>query len=453
MFLKMEKYSNTNVQINGINVAVNYSFPLPQRVDSSRREWALKSDTLGARVTAAQLLVHQKQIVEQNGLIYEKDVTVECRNIAVKLPPGSASISARIRAEVAQNLVQLTMPDYAVQWPSGAWQVEALNCPQLANIQGLIQDQIVQYLSSFQNLDQEIHSALDDQFGRWSSAVSLLLLSQQELPSDTDYLKIHYEPRTARENNGQGVVLGGILRFEYPFVAPGQEFLQEYSLPASSEIVPKATPQLIVPFAAIRSLMMGEYFSGVLEYTVRSHEIPAFEKFMQSRFQQFFGWPDLLHFAKDTTFLFQFQPIGPPAFEKETAGPGGTIKGDLTLPLSARMFAPLAGVYTPYVEFRSLLTGPASMTLLSGGKVQFSISASQQPTTYAFSERYASIRRPNTHIAIKTIASAIRSSLNANGMQLTIPTLRVGNQLKLVPNAWNLQGDKVLQLDFDVGTK
>ncbi len=441
--------NNTSVQINGINVNVNYSFPLPQRADPTIREWSLKSDTLGARVTADQLLVTQVQNVVQNGIHFQIKVTAECRNIAVKLPPGSASISALIRADVAQNLIQLTMPTYSAQWPSDAWQVESLNCPQLANIQGLVQAQIVQYLSSFENLDHDVNTALTAQFVKWSNAASLLLLSQQELPTSNDYLKVHYEPQTVRENNGQGLVLGGTLRFEYPYLAQGQEFLQEYDLPATAQLVPQATPQLIVPFAAIRSLMMGEYFAGKLEYTTRSPEIPAFQDLMQSRFKQFFGWPDLMNFAKDTTFLFQFQPLGPPAFENETAGRGGAINGNLTLPLSARMYAPLQGIYTPYVEFRTLLSGPTSMTLQDHGKVNFKIAATAQPSTYTFAQNYLASRHPNTHIAIDTIANATRSSLNADGMQLTIPSFAVGKQLKLVPSTWSLQSEKVLKLDFD----
>jgi|GEM_PF-6488671 len=440
--------NQTSVRINNINVSVNYAFPLPKRVSPTVREWELASSNIGARVTAAQMLVTQIQTQEIGGIIFENVVTVECRNIALVLPAGAAMIKARVRAEVAQNQVQLTMPSYDAQWGETAWQVEALNCPTLANIKGTIKEQIVKYLSSFENLDQEVGVAIRTKFATWSKDASLLLLSQLELPTKSDYLRVYYEPKEAKENGGKGLLLSGTLRFDYPFVAQGQEFVQEFKLPAGTTVTNQASPQLLIPFATIRAMMMGEYFAGKLEYTTRSSDIPAFTDLMQSRFQQWIGWPDLLTYDKETTFLFQFLPLGPPSFENASAGAAGSINGDLNLPLSVRVFAPLSGKWSPYVEFRTLLAGNANMTLQQNGKVNFKITASEQPSTYAFSQKYVQQYDPNTRIAIDTIASATRDSLNADGMQLNLPTFTVGKQLQLVPQSWNLQNNTVLKLDF-----
>lgn len=440
--------NRTTVQINGINVDVNYAFPLPQRVSPDVREWELRSSNIGARVTATQLLATQIQTQEIGGVIFENVVTVECRNISLVLPQGAASIHARVRAEVAQNQVQLTMPSYGAEWGTSAWQVEALNCPTLANIQGQIKDQIVNFLSSFNNLDDEVGAAIRTMFATWSKDASLLLLSQLELPTKTDYLKVHYEPKEAKENNGKGLLLSGTLRFDYPFVAQGQDFTQEFKLPAGTQVTDQSSPQLLIPFATIRAMMMGEYFANKLEYTMRSNEIPAFTALMQSRFKQFFGWPDLMTYDQETTFLFQFLPLGPPSFENAKAGNAGSINGDLNLPLSVRMFAPLSGKWTPYVEFRTLLAGNANMTLLKDGKVNFKIAASEQPASYAFAQKYIQQYDPNTKIAISTIADATRDSLNTEGMQMSLPTFTVGKQLQLVPQAWNLKANQVLKLDF-----
>lgn len=440
--------NRTSVLINGINVKVNYAFPVPKRVSPTVREWELASNNIGARVTADQMLVTQIQTQEIGGIIFENVVTVECRNIALVLPQGAASIKARVRAEVAQNQVQLTMPSYNAQWGETAWQVEALNCPTLANIQGTIKEQIVKYLSSFENLDQEVGIAIREKFATWSKDASLLLLSQLELPTKSDYLKVYYEPKEAKENNGKGLVLSGTLRFDYPYVAQGQEFTQEFKLPAGTTVTDQASPQLLIPFKTIQAMMMGEYFAGKLEYTTRSSELPAFNALMQSRFKQWIGWPDLLTYDKETTFLFQFLPLGPPSFDNAKAGASGSINGDLNLPLSVRMFAPLSGKWTPYVEFRTLLAGNANMTLQKDGKVNFKIDATEQPATYAFAQKYIQQYNPSTKIAISTIAAASRDSLSGEGMQMSLPTFTVGKQLQLVPQGWNLQGNQVLKLDF-----
>ena len=44
---------DTQLEINGINVAVNYDFPVPSRVDTTHRIWELKSNKLSANVTVS----------------------------------------------------------------------------------------------------------------------------------------------------------------------------------------------------------------------------------------------------------------------------------------------------------------------------------------------------------------------------------------------------------------
>ena len=445
--------ADTTVAINDINVNVDYSFPIPTRVSPDRREWELKSDRIAARITAGQLIARQVQVTEIGGIIFENVVTVECRNIALVLPQGAASISARVRAEVASSQVQLSMPQYHAQWNETAWQVESLNCPQLANIQGLIKEQIVQFLSSFDNLEQEVGAAIKTQFANWSKDASMLLLSQAELPVKSDYVKVFYEPKEAKENAGKGLILSGNLRLDYPFVAPGQEYMQEFKLPDGLQPANQSSPQLLIPFATIRAMIMGEYFANQLEYTMKSTDIPAFQSLMQSRFKQFFAWPDLMTYDKETTFLFQMLPLGPPSFENEKSGGSGVISGDLTIPLSMRMFAPLKGKWTPYVEFRTQVMGSTSMKLQKDGKVLFKIAAADQPAAYAFAQKYVQEYNPNQKIAIDTMAGAVRDSLNSDGMNMSLPTLTVGKQLQLVPEAWNLLGQGVLKLDFNAVNK
>ncbi|MGZ3720791.1 MAG: hypothetical protein ACXWR1_20660 [Bdellovibrionota bacterium] len=444
---------DTKLAINGINVAVNYSFPLPTRIDTTHRIWDMKSTNLGAAVTVDQLVITRHQVINIGGVNVDTPIVVVCNNIALGLPAGQASIEATVEAQVVQNQVQLTMPTYNATWPSGAWQISSLNCPELASVSDQVKAQILGYLSSFQNLDSAVSSALTTQFTKWSQQASLLLLSQQQLPTKSDYLKIFYEPETARENNGNGLILTGHLRFDYPFVAQGQNYLQEFPLPAGTQIVPGTTPQLIVSFSAIKTLMMGEYFAGKLEYTMPSSQVTGFQSIMSSFWLKLFGWPDLLSFPSNTSFLFQFLPMGPPSFLNEAAGGTNVITGDLTQPVSMRMFAPKNGQYTPYVEFRTTLAGPATMTLGTAGQINFKINAADQPVQYAFAQSYIDQYNPNKFIAINTIAKSARTALNTDGLQLTIPPLTVGASITLAPNDWQLQPNNVIRLDFSANSR
>ncbi|HEY8280407.1 MAG TPA: hypothetical protein VIH99_12335 [Bdellovibrionota bacterium] len=444
------------VQVIGLNVDADYFFPVPQRVDPEHREWELKSDKLSATVSATQLNIMIRTVIHiPGGGTGIGTTTVTCNNVSLHLPEGSAKVSARVRAEVENDQIQLSMPDYNIDWNSDSWQLNDMVCAEA--LQGDVKTKVLEYLSSFENLHDAFGATLNEQFARWSKDVSLVLMSEQEIPTGSEQVKMFYEPKSVTENRAgsRGLVVAGKLRFEYPFVAKDQEIVQDFPLPEGTALVPQEAPQLLAPFAALRALMMGQYFSGALEYVMRSPEIPSFQSLMQSRWKQLYAWPDLMRYPKDTTFLFQFQPLGPPSFENEKAGEGGTIQGDLTMPLSIRMFSPIDGIYSPYVEFRTRFSGPTTLSLGEDGSIRFKINSSDQEASYAFAQSYIDERHPVTRIAIHTIARASASSLSTEGLNMTVPNLTIGKNLKLVPQGWNLQQGNVLKLNFNlkVGAK
>lgn len=434
------------IRIKGISAEVNYSFPLPKRVDGGAREWELASDNLGGRLIVDHISATQTIVREENGIIIEVPLQADCYNVVLKLPAGTTRVRARVKAEVADNQVKLSLPSYEAEWNANAWEVESLSCTGLEGLDQIVKEEALKALSSFQNFDTEVREALLSSFSQWSKDASLLLLSERELPSKKDYLKIYYEPRSAVEV-GSGLLLAGEMRFEYPYVAPGQEIIHSYELKATTGRRAQAMPQLLLPFATVRSLMMGEYFAGKLEHSLRSYEIPAFQDFMQSRFKQFFAWPELMRYPKNTTFAFQFLPMGPPSFENEKTGPDNTISGDMNMPLSVRMFAPISGQYTPMVEFRTMASGPTKLKLLKAGKIEIQLTAQPYPVYYGWAQKYVRNFNPNQNVAVDTIAKQVRESLNTEGFTMEIPSLTVGKELKLVPEKWNLEGTN-LRMDF-----
>lgn len=442
------------ISVNGIKANVNYSFPAPVRTAGQKREWNLASTQLEGRIlvdSATTSTIIEKVV---NGIRVRIRVNAECHNISLHLAPGMTSVQASINADVVDNQIKLTMPTFNADWRQGAWAVESITCTGIEGIDGIVRAQVLQALSNFQNFDAQVRTKLDEQFVAWSHDASLLMLSERELPTGKDYLKLFYEPTAAAENDN-GLLLTGQLRFVYPFVALGQNIVQEYKLKVGADKTKaktsSASPQLIMPFASIRSLMMGEYFAGKLEYSIRSYEIPAFQELMQSRWKQFWAWPDLMKFPTNTTFAFQMVPYGPPAFENEKGTGADVITGDLSLPLAVKMYAPVEGSYTPYVQFKTMMAGSSTLKLLKGGKIDFQLSATDLPVSYSWATAYVSKYNPTKRIAAETMASAAKNALSTDGFTLAIPNFLVGKAVKLVPEHWTLQGGN-LTLGFTTGS-
>lgn len=434
------------VQIRGVKASVTYDFHKPERLSGSQREWKINLKDLDARLTVDQISATQTIVREIDGIIVTIEVKAECRNLVMSLPAGSTSIEANVRAELAQNQIKLSLPSYAAAWKPGSWRVDSVECSGLDGFDNLVRESAIAAFSSFQNFDQEVKNSLNQNFAKWSEQASLLLLSERELPSGKDYMKIFYQPENAWEKEG-GLELSGTMRFEYPFVSQGNDMEQEFKI-QNAKASSSTAPQLLIPFGAVNAMLMGEYFSGQLEYSLRSYEVPGFSNFMNSYWQKVWAWPELLRFNNNTTFLFQFLPMGPPAFSNEKSMAGGVIQGNLNLPLSVRMYAPMTrSKYVPMVEFRSLLAGPARLKLGAEGVISLQVDTKPYNIQYEWAKSYVSKYDPSQRIATDTIGEEIRGGLNKQGINLKIPPLEVSNTLFLSPQSWNLEGQN-LRVNF-----
>jgi len=82
---------------------------------------------------------------------------------------------------------------------------------------------------------------------------------------------------------------------------------------------------------------------------------------------------------------------------------------------------------------RRLLNVVEEIAIASGTPVPQVYVMENEPGINAFAAGYVNEHNPNTYIAASTIAKAARDALNTDGVQITIPTFKVGSNLTLVP--------------------
>lgn len=434
------------VSIQGIRTELTYDFPAPKRVPGGAREWEVSTDALGAKLYVDKIRASGRILRVMDGIRVWIDVNAECSGLVMSLPVGSSRVSARVRAEVADNQVKLSLPSYEASWKPGAWNVEAVRCTGVEGFEEIVKEEALKALATYQSIDAPVREQVMKKFAEWSQAASGILFSEQEIPTGKDYVRAYVTPSFAREN-GNGLLLGGDLRFEYPNVAAGQQIEQVHLLKAArAGNGAVEAGNILLPFAAIKSLLMGEYFAGKLEQTVSSRDIPAFSSFMTDRFAQFWVFPELGRYPTNAEFRFQFLPVGPPAFAGERMGAGGAILGDLSMPLAVRLHSYVSGAFAPMVEFRSLAAGPASLRLAAGGKIEFAMQASKQPVSFGWEQTYLKKYQPDTRISVDTIMDKVRASLSTQAFNLALPAIEIGS-LGLKPASWGLEGGN-LRVNF-----
>jgi hypothetical protein len=435
------------VAIKGISADVDYDFPVPTRISSNPREWKLATNKLSSRLTVDSVTASGEVLKIINGIRVRVRLNAECRNVKLHLPENQSHVAANIRAEVSNGQIKLSLPTYDADWTKNAWIVDSMSCTGVEGFENVVKEEALKALSSFHNFDEPVKKMLGEKFAEWSQNASVLLMSQQEIPTGKNYMKAFFEPSSAQDSS-HGLLISGNLRFVYPRVAPGQALEYVHRLSGSQSLAGESNPQVMVPFAMVRSLMMGEYFAGKLSYRMTSTQVPSFRDFMNSPFQKFFGFPELNRFSNETEFAFDFAPAGPPAFNRERAAGKNVIQGDMNMPLAVRMSPEIGGVYTPMVEFRTLLAGPSTLTLGKDGKIAVQVNSQASPVTYAWNANYVRNYNPSQYIAADTIGEKVRSALGGQGFSMQFPTLVVGPTVTLAPQSWELMQGSDLRVSF-----
>jgi hypothetical protein len=113
------------------------------------------------------------------------------------------------------------------------------------------------------------------------------------------------------------------------------------------------------------------------------------------------------------------------------------------IPLHVEMLGPKNGVYVPYVDFTSSAVGNISLALSSAG-INLNLLSSGIELKYAFDPEYVKLYGPFQYIAASTIGGALKKALAGQGITIALPSLAVGANMKLVPSAWQLQGNNLL---------
>ena len=434
------------VSISGLNLNISYNFAAPVR-EGSQRVWDLNSQSISAKLLINSISISQTIVKDIGGIIVNVVLDASCNNIELNLSPNGSYVDAKLAANLVNNEVVISLADLKANWPSGAWTLSKMSCTGASGFDAIVKSAVLQQLSTINNFQAPIQSAISSALKSWSQSSTLALLSERELPSVRKDLKIFFDPSEAIDGSAGDVLMNGKLRFVYPFVSANQDIKYNFSIDKNSLAAPAngTDSYFFLPSDMVQALIMGEYFSGNLIYSEKSTNISAFNSFMHSRLGQFFVWPDLLSYSESALFLFQFLTQGAPdVLNLANGSKPNTLTADIGIPLAVRLFSPTDNKgYEPYVEFLSNVSAQASLVLSSTG-IQATITGANLKLNPIWSNAYIRENNPDTYIDAGTIGSKIQSYLAGQGIHFNLPNLLVGNSLSLVPNQWQIQGGNLL---------
>jgi hypothetical protein len=186
----------------------------------------------------------------------------------------------------------------------------------------------------------------------------------------------------------------------------------------------------VLPKDTMTALMDFLYHTGDLQYRTTSDKVSAFSSLMNSRFMQFFVWPDLMSFASKTVFYFDVLTSGSPALAGGEALVDGGVQYAMQAPLVVHQWAPVSGKYIPYVDFSSQVTGKMQASV-DGNQIKLQMLPNQLNVKTNFRGEFSLIRYVNNWIATSLLGSRVQSYLTSTPLTLNVPSWQMSDNTSL----------------------
>lgn len=223
-------------------------------------------------------------------------------------------------------------------------------------------------------------------------------------------------------------------------IVPGQKISENLF-----DIVPQQS-ELRFPEKVVQTWAQCLNQLGELKRTDRGQDISGFRSLMNSRFMQFFAWPDLMRFAKSTDFHFFTDSYGKLSLQPLDSEGDGAIAYSVVAQVRTRMMYPSQGKWTSYMTF---FTPVKVAALLAVSDSVLTVSMASRPETslqYRFDVPSSLLY--STSVPISSIESNVKSTLASESRQFELPEIELGSGLKYRATGLSRSG-KYLRLKME----
>jgi len=173
---------------------------------------------------------------------------------------------------------------------------------------------------------------------------------------------------------------------------------------------------LIISEDAVTAFLQSYFAPGYWSYKGLANNNASFASLLNSGFEQFFVWGDLLNYSSSTQFPVQVTTTSPAQLSWNTDG---------SLALSSAINIDMNAESTPYVHFQ---VAPLKSNLsfsISNNKLVFQPGNLNMKMQYQFDPASCKSRGGCGSIASSTIKNSIQSYLNSNTFSFPLPAIQV----------------------------
>ncbi|MDR3608665.1 MAG: hypothetical protein P4M08_14980 [Oligoflexia bacterium] len=441
------------VSISGIHLDVKYAFSAPV-LNNRTQQWEFTTRSISADLTIDSVVANETFQVSQNGVTIVDHLNGSCGGVHLTLPAGASSASGTIQLglNAGTGKPELTLTSFKPDWKPGAWKVTAINCQGPSGFGDLVSQAASQRLSEIDPYVAVIRQQIQVELAKLVSGP--IHFEMDVSPTVSVALTANHFSSPAPSDFPGPVTVQGEARFLFKKVSRALGCAQVISssipMPAQGSDMNCSANRLRLPIETVQALITCGYYDGALVANFDSTKVPAFSSLVSSWIKDLIVWPDLLSFDAHSLFAFRVTSFDLPTFSNARSLGPNLIGLDAHLPLELEVDAPVDATHTPYVQLRTNFSGQMDLSLVNGLAVVRIARGSHMHIGYEWYPDYVHQYHPDQRIWMDPIESSANDYFQKTGLQLNVPSLKVGNDLTLAPQNGHLDQDGIVDLDIQL---
>ncbi len=359
--------------------------------------------------------------------------------------------------------LEVTMQNFAMQTHPQNLRLSLGTCGGLQGLDAVVESEIKKMIADPQNIIPEVRAKIEDnlqaalyKYQVRAMEVTKRLLTGQGFP-DLSHLQVLPEPK-----GGFWFVGWGHAQAANPEgVAAQMQALPTSRLKIFATEIRHINPEfeLHSPEQMQLSIDKTQFEKSLLSTFVKEHfksqyvlnHVPELKKLLQSRFLQFFVFPDLLSFAKNTNFIFRSR-------SEQITAQAVITNNDKTSPNELAIKASLLGsIFADSEKKSSSNTEFMNVSLQTAGLLSWKVSSGRLVWDWRAKESDAKIsysdRVPNDHARYRrfpeqTLRKGVEAVLKRKKGDLNLPTISFGSGHSAIPVTDVLRKSDVYEILF-----
>lgn len=371
----------------------------------------LRASKLSARLGVDRISVDQIIEREVSGALVRIHLQASCGPI--RLIQEQAQAEATLAMDWSSGSPVAHLANLGLAWSPGTWVVSEFSCEGPRGFGDLLRDEILKRTKE----PSEIKPLLADWLGKELQVRLQDSLQKMKSPLSMGTGDGQLPLRVGTMSPASTGLLVNLLLGEASPVPPTG------SLPSNNLLasLPKDAPVLLGSLDVLDVLVQNELKSQGEIVTIDARTISSLKTLLNSRFLQFFMWPDLFNYAKNSPFYLRLKI---PQDVHLTTGEEGLLSA--TLPIQAVLQSKRDGAWWDYVTAQ----GKADATIdlrVSAGQLSIQTSLDNPRVSIGFGKEYKKAYGSTGWLPTSSIRQGLQGPQSALSGTRTLPDVDLGS--------------------------